>query len=109
VRMCRWVWLTSVVTAFLTCSDCDPVSVPLSASCSANPVTATQPDSVSAAGSPDDGSCVSVTATFPWQSGDAGSACSDPLDCAPVCCPCPNGNVFALSTWCNNGACADPE
>jgi hypothetical protein len=39
----------------------------------------------------------------------AGSACSDPLDCAPVCCPCPKGNVFALSTWCNNGACADPE
>lgn len=82
---------------------------PPAATCNASPVLATGSNVVSAAGENVDTTCASVDGYFPWKSGAAGSACTDPLDCAPVCCPCANGTHHALATWCNAGTCAAPE
>jgi hypothetical protein len=39
--------------------------------------------------------------------GVEGDACSEPTDCAPVCCSCPGEGTGALVAECNNGNCLD--
>jgi hypothetical protein len=97
-------------TALAACSSSkSSAPTPPAATCSSGPVAATAPNSVSAAGEDVDTTCASVTGAFTWGAADAGASCVNPLDCAPVCCPCPNGNAHALATWCNAGKCAPPE
>jgi len=83
-------------------------SLPPSASCDSGPVMATGVNVVSAAGEDVDSTCAAVSHEFAWKAGAAGSACSDPLDCAPVCCVCPGRAAHALATWCDQGLCAAP-
>lgn len=39
--------------------------------------------------------------------GTEGTACSDPTDCAPVCCQCPGTSQGAAVAECNGGNCLD--
>ena len=57
-----------------------------------------------------DGTCVgSIPASFSWKTGDPGTPCNGPLDCAPVCCACVGGASAAATSWCTPaGVCAIP-
>jgi hypothetical protein len=79
------------------------------ASCtSGDAVSATEPDSVDSISENVDTTCAAVATYLPWKMGAVGSACTDPIDCSPVCCPCPNGTHYTAATWCNDGLCAEP-
>jgi hypothetical protein len=76
--------------------------------CADSPVSATEPNSVASISENVDTTCVAVIGSEPWKDFAAGSPCTDPLDCTPVCVPCPNGTHHTLATWCDQGHCAAP-
>lgn len=86
-----------------------PSTVPPAASCTATPITVTEPRSIDSISENVDTTCASVAGYLSWKNGATGSACTDPIDCSPVCCPCPNGTHHTLATWCNHGVCASPQ
>jgi hypothetical protein len=76
--------------------------------CADAPVAATEASSVAEVSENVDTTCASVVDFYTWKMGATGSACSAPLDCTPVCCPCPDGTHHALAGWCDHGQCAAP-
>jgi hypothetical protein len=80
--------------------------LPPAAMCTSTPVTATEANSVASLGENIDTTCASVVGIFAWKMHATGSACTSPLDCSPVCCPCPNGTQHTLAAWCDHGQCA---
>jgi len=83
-------------------------SVPPSATCTGTPVSATGMDTVDSISENVDTTCASVVGYLSWKNGATGSSCTDPVDCTPVCVPCPNGTHHTFATWCNQGQCAAP-
>jgi hypothetical protein len=76
--------------------------------CAGAAETATESDSVASISENVDTTCASVVSYTTWKNGAVGSSCVQPLDCTPVCCPCPNGTHHTLAGWCNHGQCAAP-
>jgi hypothetical protein len=83
--------------------------VPPSSVCRSGPVTATETHSVDSIGENVDTTCASVAGKLAWKGGPPGSSCTDPIDCAPVCCACPTSAYHTFATWCDHGRCAAPE
>jgi hypothetical protein len=81
-------------------------AAPPAATCTGGPTTVTESRSIDSISENVDGTCASVVGFVMWKMGATGSSCSDPSDCTPVCCPCPNGTHHSLATWCNHGTCA---
>jgi hypothetical protein len=77
--------------------------------CSSGPIQVTESGSLSSIGENVSSTCAVVENYSAWKTGAPGTACSNPLDCAPVCCQCSDGSHFAFSTWCDHGVCAPPE
>jgi hypothetical protein len=48
-----------------------------------------------------------ATPTILTGTGTVGTSCSDPTDCAPVCCTCPGSHASADVAECSNGNCLD--
>src|SRR5215470_17856498 len=95
--------------SFVACgSSGSKATLPPTATCVDSPVSATEPNSVTSISENVDTTCASVVGFEPWKMGATGSACTDPLDCTPVCVPCPNGTHHTLATWCDQGHCASP-
>src|SRR5262245_28323893 len=84
-------------------SDKKGVTPPPAAMCTGAPQTATEANSVASISENVDTTCVSVVGFETWKMGATGSACTDPLDCTPVCVPCPNGTHHTLASWCDYG------
>src|SRR4029079_17015754 len=82
--------------------------LPSAAMCTGPDQTATEANSVASVSENVDTTCASVVGFEHWKMGATGSACTDPLDCSPACCPCPNGTHHTLAAWCNQGQCAAP-
>ena len=72
-------------------------------------MAATEASSVDSISENVDTTCASVVGYLAWKSGAAGDACTTPLDCSPVCVPCPNGTHHTLASWCDHGVCAAPD
>ncbi len=70
--------------------------------------TATGTDTVASLSENVDTTCAALAGYTTWKNGATGAACTSPLDCTPVCCPCPNGTHHTLAAWCNQGRCAAP-
>jgi hypothetical protein len=85
------------------------VDLPPSSVCMSTPVAATEVNSVSAVGENADSTCAAAVGAVAWKMGAAGTACTNPLDCAPTCCACAKASIHALSTWCDQGICATAE
>jgi hypothetical protein len=83
-------------------------ALPVPAMCTGSAETATEVNSVASISENVDTTCASVVSDMAWNNGAIGSACTQPLDCTPVCCPCPNGTHHTLAAWCNQGHCAAP-
>jgi hypothetical protein len=81
-------------------------AVPPAATCTGAPEMATEDKSVDSISENVDSTCARVAGYLPWKMGAAGSPCTDPVDCSPVCVPCPNGTHYTLASWCNHGTCA---
>lgn len=60
--------------------------------CSSGPIQVTESGSLSSIGENVSSTCTVVENYAPWKTGAPGTACSDPLDCAPVCCQCSNAS-----------------
>lgn len=86
----------------------DDGGVPPAATCSGSPETATGAKSVDSISEDVDTTCASVAGYLSWKMGATGSVCTDPVDCSPVCVPCPDGSHHTLASWCNGGTCAAP-
>ena len=82
--------------------------LPAAAMCTGAAQTATETNSVASISENVDTTCASVVGSETWKMGATGSTCTNPLDCTPVCCPCPNGTHHTLASWCNQGQCAPP-
>jgi hypothetical protein len=95
-------------TLTLACGSngADKRALPLAATCTGPAEMATEANSVASISENVDATCASVQGFETWKMGATGSACTDPLDCTPVCCPCPNGTHHTLAAWCNQGQCA---
>ena len=84
-------------------------AAPPAAVCTSTPVAATEANSVDSLGEDVDATCASVAGILNWKLEPAGSNCTSPLDCSPVCSPCPNGKQHALTAWCDHGQCATAD
>jgi hypothetical protein len=84
------------------------VEPPLAATCTGQVLTAMENNSVDSISENVDSTCVSVVNYLDWKYAATGAPCKTPLDCTPVCVPCPNGTHHTLATWCNNKTCAAP-
>jgi uncharacterized protein DUF1566 len=84
-------------------------TAPPAATCTSTPVAATEANSVDSLGEDVDATCASVAGILDWRMKAAGSSCTSPLDCSPVCSPCPNGSQHALTAWCDHGQCATAD
>jgi hypothetical protein len=94
-------------TLVLSCgSSGGKAPLPPAALCTGAAETATEANSVASISENVDTTCASVVGSEHWKMGATGSPCTGPLDCTPVCCPCPNGTHHTLATWCNQGQCA---
>ena len=82
--------------------------LPPAAMCADSPVSATAPSSVASISENVDTTCAAVVGFETWGMAATGSTCANPLDCTPVCCPCPNGTHHTLAAWCDQGHCAAP-
>jgi hypothetical protein len=80
---------------------------PPAAACPSTPIALPTKSGIATAGSSP--GCAHAEDAFTWKTGTPGSACTDPLDCAPVCCPCSVPARSAVTSWCRNGTCAAPE
>ncbi|HVX94129.1 MAG TPA: hypothetical protein VHK47_04375 [Polyangia bacterium] len=85
------------------------VELPPAATCTGQVLTATENSSVDSISENVDSTCVSVVDFLDWKYAATGAACKTPLDCTPVCVPCPNGTHHTLASWCNEGICAAPN
>jgi hypothetical protein len=57
--------------------------------CTMTPATGAEVYAWTATASGLSGTCVgSIPASWAWKTGASGTACTDPLDCLPVCCAC---------------------
>jgi hypothetical protein len=98
-----------VAGAFLAaCGSNTDTALPSTVTCAGSAQTATEADSVASISEDVDNTCASVVSYTTWKNGASGSVCTQPLDCTPVCCPCPNGTHHTLAAWCNEGHCAAP-
>lgn len=77
--------------------------------CASGPVDVTEPASLTSIGENVSPTCTVVENYLEWKNGAPGTACSSPIDCAPVCCQCSNASYHTFSTWCDHGVCASPE
>jgi hypothetical protein len=90
-------------------TDSTGAGLPPAALCTGAPVSTTEKASINSLGENVDLTCASVVGILNWRMGATGSSCTSPLDCTPVCCPCPNGTHHSLTAWCDHGLCAAPE
>jgi hypothetical protein len=101
------------VLAVAACSSGSSTTVPdaalpAAAMCTSASETATGTGTVASLSENVDATCASIVGYTTWKNGATGSACTGPLDCTPVCCPCPNGTHHTLAAWCDQGQCAAP-
>jgi hypothetical protein len=107
-------WVLGIGLLAASCGKSDGLlppndaGVPPAATCTGAPEMPTEANSVDSISENVDATCAAVAGYLPWKSGATGSACTDPVDCSPVCVPCPNGTHHTLASWCNHGACAAP-
>jgi hypothetical protein len=87
-------------------SNGNKAPLPSAAMCTGPAQTAPEANSVASISENVDTTCASVVGFEHWKMGAIGSACTSPLDCTPVCCPCPDGTHHTLAGWCNQGQCA---
>jgi hypothetical protein len=104
-----WLGIGVAGVFFTACgSSSSTTTLPATPTCTGSAETATEVDSVDSLSENVDLTCASVVNDMAWKNGATGSSCTQPADCTPVCCPCPNGTHHTLASWCNQGQCAAP-
>jgi len=104
-----WLRLSFAASLVVGCGSGSGTRLPAPAVCTGSPQTATEANSVASISENVDTTCASIAGDINWKNGATGSSCAQPLDCTPVCCPCPNGTHHTAAAWCNQGLCAAPE